>query len=109
MSTGLVFMSLPSGQTFWLLIILLSSGTSLSYLAEDTFKSGAWPTRYRGRFTAASRIVGLLGYLLIITSIQHSSLQSFVIAIAAVWWLGFLAAGLWSAFSHKAPAGAETP
>ncbi len=108
-ATGLTFVYDPSMRGFWPLIILLSSATSISYLAEDTFKSGAWPPSYRARFTATSRITGLLGYLLIITIIHRHILHVFVITIAVVWWFGFLAAGAWRAFGRWGRPGDEIP
>ncbi|WP_028962453.1 hypothetical protein [Sulfobacillus thermosulfidooxidans] len=85
----------PQGRLFWLFIITLSAGTSLSYLGEDTFKSAHWPDFYRSRFTAISRIIGLSGYILILWVLNRQPFNTFLTVIAGLWWIGFLSALVW--------------
>lgn len=92
---GLFYVHNPPHPGFWVILLVLSGSTSISYIAEDTFKSSRWPSIYRARLTGAVRVTGLVGYigvLLITRSFPH---PYFLLINAGVWFVGFFAAIVW--------------
>ncbi len=92
---ALAFVQSPGHPAFWPILFALSAFTSMSYLAEDTFKTDAWPSRVRARLISVVRVAGLLGYAAVLLAARHTPLQPFLMLIATVWGVGLLAAVVW--------------
>ncbi len=98
----------PHRPEFWAALLVLSAFTSLSYLAEDTFKSDLWPSAVRARVIAAVRAIGMAGYLGLLLWEQRAPLSHFVPVMVGTWGLGFIAAVVWwlagrPTFQHDRP------
>ncbi len=98
----------PHRPEFWAALLVLSAFTSLSYLAEDTFKSDLWPSAVRARVIAAVRAIGMAGYLGLLLWEQRAPLSHFVPVMVGTWGLGFIAAVVWwlagrLTFQHDRP------
>lgn len=85
----------PGTAVFWMVLLLLSAATSVSYLAEDTFKASHWSSRVRGRITGAVRISGLTLYMAVLVATRNMSGADFLLTTAGVWSLGFMASLVW--------------
>lgn len=94
-SCALVVVERPGHPGFWPVLFILSAFTSLSYLAEDTFKSDVWPSVVRGRAIGTVRSIGLLGYAVLLLTLRHTAVRQFLAVIAGVWGVGLAAAVLW--------------
>lgn len=92
---GLAWVQSPRHPAFWPILFALSAFTSMSYLAEDTFKTDAWPSRVRARLISVVRVAGLLGYAAVLLAARHTPLQLFLMVIAGVWSMGLVAAVVW--------------
>ncbi len=92
---ALVYIERPGHPGFWPVLFILSAFTSMSYLAEDTFKSDEWPSGIRSRMIAVVRVGGLLAYALLLLASQGAPVKHFLVIIAGVWGLGFLASVIW--------------
>jgi MFS family permease len=86
----------PDYPAFWLIVLVLSGATSVSYLAEDTFKSDVWPSRVRGRATSFVRIGSLIACVAVELGTHHFTHRQFLHAMTAVWAAGALAAVFWA-------------
>lgn len=95
----------PTHPAFWPILFTLSAFTSMSYLAEDTFKTDKWPSVIRSRMVAVVRILGLGGYSILLLISQHFSLHQFLGTIVLVWAVGFLGAVLWQLHNFSSPSG----
>lgn len=84
----------PHRPTFWWFMVALSAFTSMTYLAEDTFKS-SWPTPVRSRRTAFVRVMGLAAYAGLVFALQTADLHHFLLVVAGVWALGWVASVIW--------------
>lgn len=91
----LLLIRTPHRVEFWIVLLVLSASTSLSYLAEDTFKSDLWPSAIRGRIVAAVRAIGMGGYLALLLWEYSAGLSHFVVVLGGTWALGFAAAAVW--------------
>ena len=91
----LLHIEAPHRPAFWAVLLLLSAFTSLSYLAEDTFKSDLWPSAVRARVVAFVRAFGMAGYLALLLWAHAAPLSHFMWAMVGTWMLGFMAAVVW--------------
>ncbi len=73
----------------------LSIGTGVAFLAENEFKTSAWPSRIRGRVTAWERVGGQLGYLITLIAVQKQSFPKFTQTLGWIWMVGLVAAVIW--------------
>ncbi|PSR32657.1 MAG: hypothetical protein C7B46_12915 [Sulfobacillus benefaciens] len=83
----------------WALWLGLSVATGVAFLAENEFKTSAWPSKIRGRVTAWERVGGQLGYLGTLIAVQHFSFPQLTLALAGIWAMGAGAALWWRIFS----------
>lgn len=100
-SFTLYFVPKPHEWPFWLVLLLLSTASSVSYLAEDTFKTSHWPTRYRARLTGAIRVTGLVAYALVLGFLYRQSTRFFLIGTILAWLVGLVAAIVWFIGTHR--------
>ncbi|MCY0877871.1 MAG: MFS transporter [Firmicutes bacterium] len=96
----------PAHGGFWPALISLSALTSVTYLAEDTFKVDAWPSAVRGRFVALVRIISLLLYVMVVLAVGRARLERFLTIMVLSWGTGLAAAVMWwiadtSLFEHQ--------
>lgn len=78
---------------FQILVMILSVAISLTFMAENDFKSRAWPNRLRARMTAGTRLIGQVGYIvaLIVTRIwTPPALIRFTSVLWLLSWLGVI-------------------
>ncbi len=101
-AVSLLFIRAPHRVEFWAVLLVLSACTSLSYLAEDTFKSDLWPSAVRARIVAAVRAIGMSGYMGLLLWEYCAGLSHFVRVMAGTWTLGFAAAAVWW-FANRLP------
>jgi hypothetical protein len=85
----------PRHSGFWLTIFTLSAFTSVTYLAEDTFKVDAWPSYLRGRLVAMVRMVSLLLYVTLIIVLGRANLNQFFTTMVLAWGVGLTGAVIW--------------
>ncbi|AEJ39197.1 major facilitator superfamily MFS_1 [Sulfobacillus acidophilus TPY] len=85
----------PTTWRFWLALFFLSAMTSITYLAEDTFKTGGWPSRMRARLTSAVRVTALLGDIGVLLATHRTRPEYFLRVMIIVWAVGWMAALLW--------------
>lgn len=94
-AVALYWIERPTHGGFWPILFILSASTSMSYLAEDTFKSDEWPSALRGRLIGAVRMAGLIGYGIVLVLMHGTGLRHLLLIIAMVWAVGFGAAIVW--------------
>lgn len=92
---ALAVVQTPGHSSFWPILFVLSAFTSMSYLAEDTFKTDAWPSRIRSRMIGLVRVAGLISYAILLSLVHGAPVHIFLRIVAGVWALGFLSALVW--------------
>ncbi|PSR23046.1 MAG: hypothetical protein C7B45_04530 [Sulfobacillus acidophilus] len=76
-------------------------------MAENEFKTSAWPSRIRGRVTAWERVGGQLGYLGTLVAIQRTSFPQLTLVLAGIWAAGAGTALWWRFVASRGPSALE--
>lgn len=85
----------PAHPAFWPILFSLGVFGSLAYASEDILTANHWPARTRARTLAATRILGLMVYALVVWWARATPLNAFLTAIVGAWSLGLVAAVAW--------------
>lgn len=85
----------------WTLWTTLSIGTGIAFLAENEFKTNAWPSAVRGTAIAWERAGGQLGYLLTLLAVHNLSFSQLSWVLVGIWATGSVAAIIWLDISRN--------